>query len=150
VGSRWLSGLGLVVAAALLRALLLAAYRYYQGTLPFPLNLLAMLAAIGLPAYLVGIVASRRQLPLPPAWAVAGYCLGSGVATAVLMGAGETAGRYALTALAHAASFTVLVPAVGGGFVTVLENLLWMAVVVVTAIYGAESRQGRTRAEPQA
>jgi len=149
---RWLRGLGLVLGGAAVWTPLLWAARYYA--LPFPFGLFAPVLACGLPAFFLAALAYRWRLPLPVAWAAAGYCLGSGVATAILMGDGEPPARYVEAALTHAGSLTMLAPAVGGGSIPLVGNLLWLAVVVIVGIYGVETYQkGRPaprREEPPA
>ena len=118
--------------------------RGYGGALPFPLGIILQVAAVGLPAFFGAGLAQRRGLPQPPLLAAVAYCLGSGVATAILMGSGETAVRYATVALVHAVSLTVMVPAMGGGFITFMLNPLWLIAAYMIAREGV-SAMGKAR-----
>jgi hypothetical protein len=135
-----LRGLGLVLGTAAVWALTLSLSRYYA--VPFPLNLFTSIAATGLPAFFGAALAYRWRLPQPLVWTIAGYCLGSGISTAVLMGPGEPASRYLLVTLAHAASLTVLAPAQGGGYVPLVGNLVWLLTSVFLGRYGLEAYRG--------
>jgi hypothetical protein len=134
-------GLGLVVVSALLWAVALAASRYGAA------GILGIVFGLGVPAIAVGNLACRAQLPRPLLWALASYCLASGIATAYLMGADETPTRYVTVALAHAASLTTAMPLMGGGIGFSLMNVMWVVVVALVAGYGAEMcRSGRKAA----
>ena len=143
--ANWLRGLGLVLASGVVWALLLWPVRYYQPVIPFPFGLFAMVLAAGLPAFFAAALAYRWRLPQPVVWAGAGYCLGSGIATAILMGPGETPGRYLQVAAAHAASLTALMPEAGGGLGLALGNLLWLAAAVIVGMYGIDAYRGPAR-----
>lgn len=130
----WQRALGLVAMSGLVWSGTLAASRYFGI-----LGIVGAIAGVGLPALLFGQLAGRRRLPQPLAWPLLGYCLGSGIATSILMGSGEAPARYAVVALAHSASLTTAIPAVGGGFVFVWMNLFWLVVVGLIASYGVET-----------
>ena len=135
-----LRGAGLVVGCAAVWTATLWLSRYYLVV--GPAAIFTTMAAVGLPAFFAGALAYRWRLWQPPVWPAAGYCLGSGLATAALIGPGEPAARYAEAALTHAASVTVLMPSVGGGFVPAWGNLIWLAGVVVIARYGIDAYRG--------
>ena len=140
--------LGLVAGMTAAFAVLLYLARYYGGALPFPLGIVLQVAAVGVPAFFGAGLAQRWGLPQPPLLAAAANCLGSGIATAILMGGGETAARYITVALVHAASLTVMVPAVGGGFMTFLMNPIWLLAAYMIAREGV-SAVGKPRALPK-
>jgi drug/metabolite transporter (DMT)-like permease len=145
---KWLRGAGLVLGAAAVWTLALSLTGH--SPMPLPLGIFTAIAALGLPAFFAGPLAYRWRLPLPEAWAAAGYCLGSGAATAVLYllaTRGEPVVRYLQVALAHAASLTILMP-LGEGFTPQWVNLIRLAIVVVIARYGVEAYKGdRPRAD---
>jgi hypothetical protein len=102
---------------------------------------------VGVPAFFGAGLAQRSGLPQPPLLAAAAYCLGSGIATAILMGGGETPARYITVALVHAVSLTVMVPATGGGFMTFIMNPIWLLAAYMIAREGV-SAMGKPRTVP--
>lgn len=131
---------GVVLASAAAYAALLAPARYYGGAIPIPLGgLVVTVLAVALPGAGTALLARRWRLSRPSLLALAGYCLGSGAVTSVLMGGGEPAARYVLAGLAHAATATVLMPAEGGGFIPFWGNLLWVAIAFLFAQEGVSA-----------
>ena len=145
---KWVRAAGLVLGLALLYALTLSLVRYFAPAIPPPFGLFAALPAAGLPAFFAAPLAYRWKLPQPLVWVGIGYCLGSGIATAALLGGGEAPARYLETALVHALSLTVLAPATDGGYLPLWGNLLWLAVAVVLGSYGLDAYRGG-RQEPR-
>lgn len=131
--------LALIAGTTAAFAVLLYLARYFGGALPFPLGIFLQIAAVGVPAFFGAGLAQREGLPQPPLLAAAAYCLGSGIATSVLMGGGEPASSYVTVALVHTVSLTVMVPAMGGGFMTFIMNPLWLVATYLIAREGVSA-----------
>jgi hypothetical protein len=145
---KWLRGAGLLLGSAAIWTGTLW-LQYHHGP-AFPLGLFTLIAAIGLPAFFAAALAYRFRLPQPVAWAVAGYCLGAGLFTAVNMPPPQPLARYLSVALAHAASLTILAPATDGSFVPLPANLLYLSIAVFTALYGVDAYRGPRNPAPRA
>ena len=135
-----LRAVGLVLGGAVVWSITLWLARRYP--VEPPAAIFTTVAAVGLPAFFGGALAYRWRLWQPPLWSALGYCLGSGVATAALMPPGQTLEGSVRVALAHAGSLTVLVPDPVGTLRPWWANLVWLAGVVIIALYGIEAYRG--------
>lgn len=149
VGRRILLGLAVVLGSALIWALALWAVRRWAGALPV-IGFFLPIAAIGLPAFFAAALAYRWRLWQPVVWSTVGYCLGSGIATAIdqaqylqSQGTSPAFGQLAQTVLVHAATLTVFGPATPGPWMQYWGNLLWVVVAVASGLYGIETYRGR-------
>jgi hypothetical protein len=134
----WLRGLGLVVGAGLVWTLTLWLNHTFNA-LPFPFSYLALILAVGLPAFFAAPLAYRWRLPWPVVWSTVGYCLGSALNLALTLEPGIPFSRHLQVAAVHFATATLTLPLVDGSFAPALGNLLWVVCAVVIAQYGLDA-----------
>ena len=72
----------------------------------------------------------------------------SGIFISYNMGGGEPIARYVQVALAHAVSLTVLAPAVGGGYLPLWGDLVWVVLAAFIAMYALEAAGGKRKPAP--
>ena len=143
-----LRAFGVVLGGALLWAVTHEVLR--RVAVPFPLSLVALLVAKGLPAFVVAPLAARWRLWQPALLTTVGYCLGSGISTALSSqafveerGMMMPLSHYAEVGVVHALSLTLMVPLHPRGYTFDPGNVLWLAAVFMMAGYAMETVGGK-------